>query len=489
MKISVNKTDKMLKGFFKACTAVEATLGAEGRLAIIEDDFVPFVTKDGVTVAKHLFSEDRQENLGMFFAKQAALKTLAASGDSTSTTLVFAKALAKANKNYFNSRVKSGIEKGIVETIEQLKNLAKWTTDDDLFNVAKVSANNNEDIAQVVFEAYKAVGKDGIIDVEQNENSTVTSYAVSSGLKFNKGWKSPFFINNQKSLSWENSDVRVVLYEGIVSVHNINDIAKGLTPIKDKPILLMCDRIEMDAENIMVDTFRSGKLNICIIEAPHFADERSMFFKDMAMYTGGEVFQQGLSTEYKFGTADKVIIEQNTTSIVQKQINQTTLDYCEDLQDAKRKAVLLGKAAIIKVGAVTGIEGGEVFDRVEDSVAAVKSAVEEGVIAGGGSALVYIANKMTTVFDDEDEQKGYNSVKKALYSPFKAILKNAKTEHKQFKPQIEASYGVGYNVKSRQIENLIEKGILDSSKSIRIALENAKSVVSLLLDTSVIVSK
>lgn len=508
--ITINETGKLINGFNKACDAVTATAGAEGRLAVIVNELgVPTVTKDGVSVARSLFSADKEENIGMFFAKQAALKTLVSSGDSTTTTLIFAKALASNNylKKFpwskkvksFNSKVKEGIDLGLVEVNKHLKTVAKKAKEKDIYNIAKVSANNNEEIAAIVEEAFKAVGAQGVIDVQQNEDSVHTTVKVSNGMRFNKGWKSPFLTTDEKTGVWEGKDVNVVLFEGTVSPSTAQIIADSLTPVQNEPVILVCERIELDTENVIVDLHRHGKLNICVIEAPYFSDERSTFFKDLALYSGGESYIQGVTKDFKFGKVDKVIIEKDSTSIIQNSVNDSVANLSSELKELliktpkneylkKRISNLEGKAAIIYVGGVTDMEINELFDRVEDSVSAVKSAVQEGIISGGGSALVYIASLMNSKFSDKNVQQGYNSIVKALYAPYEQILKNAKIKPQQYIYKIQKEYGIGYNVKTNNLENLLEEGILDSAKSIRVALENAKSVVSMLLDTEVIVT-
>lgn len=504
MKVTINNKNKVFKGFFTACDAVSATIGPEGRLAIIQNDLGTAVpTKDGVTVARSIFIKENEENIGVFFAKQAALKTLVVSGDSTSTTLVFAKSLIQntlkrnwlKKEYYFNSRVKEGMEIGIKEVSNSIKSLSKKADSQDIHNIARISANNNSEIADIVTQAYEAVGENGVIDVRESQESSVTTVKITNGMTFNKGWKSPLLISDDKTGVWEAEDVNIILFEGIISPSNAQQISDVVTTIQKEPILIICERIESDVEDNIVNNFQRGLLNICVVEAPYFAAERATFFKDLALYTSGESHVQGISEGFKVGKADKVIIEKEMTSIIQNEAPQEVKDLAQELKKQptndylkKRISNLEGKAAIITIGAITDMEAQELKDRVDDSVCAVKSALREGVIAGGGCSLVYISGTMNKQFENKDIQFGYNIIKKSLSAPYNKILENAKIPAKKYRKHSEKTYGIGYNVKNHKVENLLEQGILDSSKSIRVALENSKSVVSLLLDTAVVIS-
>lgn len=518
-KTTINKTDKLFEGFFQSCDAVAASMGAEGAFAIIANEMgAPTVTKDGVTISKSIFFNNDHKNLGAFFCKQASAKTLVQVGDATTTTLVLAKGIVEntwkqydsiggvvpvnveTNKHgeyHFNSKVREGIEIAQKEVEKQLKSISLPAETKDILNIARISANNDETIANLVLEAYEAVGASGTIDVQENYEDAKTFVKLSQGMRFDRGWKSPFLTHENGVFESEN--VNILVYEGNITTANAQDIATFLEQKRHEPILLVCEHITDDVMLNVEDMHRRKVLNICVVEAPFYAEQRKEILQDLALYTNTEVFIQGTTEKMSWGKASKVIVEQNNTSIIQDKVSDKVSDKLEKLKESletaaekdfvqKRISNFEGKAAIIMVGGTVEAERREKKDRVDDSVGAVMSAVEEGIVSGGGSSLVYISSNMKDTFKDEDIQFGYDVVREAILAPYQTILTNAKVGYEQYIEASETLYQ-GYNVKTRQIENLHKSGVVDSVKGIRVALENAVSVSNLLLNTKVIITQ
>jgi len=513
-KVTINDTSKLLEGFFEACNATICTMGTEGAFAILKDNFLnaPVVTKDGVSVVKEVAFKNPHKNMGAFFAKQAAGKTLLKVGDNTTTCLVFAKALVENTKKetksfwpwkkskadyYFNSKVKEGMDLASEEVKKYLAEIAAPTNNVNIKSIANIASNGDEEVTKLVTEAFLTVGATGTIDVQENFDNPKTSLKVTEGFRFSKGWKSPFLINNKENGTFEAENANILVYEGIISPQNAQDIANFIELKANEPIVIICERIIDDTVLNIIDMHQKKILNICVIEAPFYDVERKSFMQDIALYTDTEVYVQGTTKQYSFGRASKIIIEEESTSIIQEELNPKVSKRIADLRGQletttnkdflkKTIAALEGKAAIISVGDFLEGSRKERFDRCEDAVFAVKAAVEEGVVSGGGSSLVYIASQMKSKFENKDIQFGYDTVKKSICAPFETILSNAKINPEDFKA-VAKEYGVGYNVRTHEVEDFLETGVLDSAKGIRVALENAVSTSTLLLNTKVII--
>jgi chaperonin GroEL len=503
--------NKMYAGFFETCDNVSKSMGAEGALGIIypKGEFgAPQATKDGVSIGRSTFFDDDFKTIGSFYAKQATAKTLTRIGDATTTTLVFAKSLVKGTQKrkfpyfwkseyFYNSKVREGFIAAQKEAEEKLKTIALPATEDKIYNVAKISANNDDEIASIVTNAYKAVGVEGVIDVQEDHDKTINTLTVTDGMLLHKGWVSPFLADQDTGI-FEAENVNILIFEGNILPENASLIENFLKSKVGESVLIICERIVSDVVQFIEDVYKKKALNICVIEAPFFAEQRKAVLQDIALYTDGQVFVQSISENLVWGKADKVIINQDTTSIVKSVLSPEIGERIENLKEQlettsekeffkKRIKQLSGKAALIKVGGVTDVSRKEIFDRVDDSVSAVKSAVAEGVVAGGGSSLIWVAENMTQKFSDKSVQFGYNVVKKALQSPYRTILSNAKVDHSKFISASKKELGKGYNVKTHKIEDLIETGVMDSVKGIRVALENAISVALIMLNTKMIV--
>lgn len=509
--VEIDNKERLLKGFIETCTAVGKTMGAEGSLAIYESEImsVPIITKDGISVAKSIYYKDKHMSMGNFMAKQAALRTALEVGDSTSTSLVLAKsivetALAKKEflfkllykKPIYNKKVEEGFEIALEEVKNRLKRLSKPTTDEDILKIATISANNNREIGEIILKAYKAVGSGGVVDFKENYDTTKTELQITNGMLLPKGMVNPL-LKNSNNGNFEADDVLVVIYNGY-EIGKSKEVFDFINANQNKSILLIVERTQDEDFARRIVSGNQNGFNICLIECPFFDTQREMLLEDIALYSGAEVFIQGSSKEVKAGKLDRVVITNNTSSLIKKDIPEVVKDKIEalevelketkDKQFIKRRIQLLkGVAATINVGAVTETERREIFDRVEDAVHAVKAAVDEGWVAGGGATFANISNTMKRSFGNSDVQLGYNILKKSILSPFYQICENANRNGDSY-VSFSVSYGFGYNAKKDEVSNLIEDGIIDSVKSLRISLENAVSVAKLLLNIKVVVS-
>lgn len=509
--ISIKDTDKLLEGFNAVCSAVAETLGAEGKYAILEaaDPYsAPVITKDGISVARQIFFPEKFNNIGAFLAKQVATKTLQKSGDSTTTSLVLAQAFIKNANKYYNKAVERGLNIGYSEVLKKLNELSVKVDANTLKNIATISANNDEKIGQIIIDAYEAVGIEGLIDVVQDPDKVITELDVSKGMIVDSGYASPWLINNQQNATWSNENVLVVCVEayGIDAL-----LDEWMSANKKHPILLIMERFDEVLLAKIEGFVMKGILDICLIQAPDFDKKRRALMEDTALYTDGNVYIKGTSTSVVHGIADRVTVYENRTEVIKKKVSKGVVSRVKELKSQlktvndtefirKRVQKLEGLSCIIRVGGITQSEVKERFDRVEDAVAAVKSAKEEGWVAGGGTALAFISGSMKTNLANKDEQRGYDLMKQSILSPLLQIVKNSNRKQEDsrllqlffggknyLKPAL-TTYGMGYNAKTDQISNLITDGVIDSTKSIRIALENSKSVAEKLLNVGVVVT-
>lgn len=504
-KISINDNSEIIEGFFLVCDGVKVTLGSEGGTGVLENEQLgfPILTKDGISIARRIFSENKKVDMGAAIARQACARSLTLSGDSTTSTLVLAQAIVNATKKdgdyFFNKKVEQGINEAYNDIVKNLNKLAKKVTPSSVKKIARVSANGDKDIADVVFDAYKQVGQSGLIDVQESDNS-ITTLKHTSGMKLNKGFYSPFLINNQNTGVFEGSDVTVVVYNGF-EIHKSEAIINYINDNKGKPLLIVAERV--NSEDWIKDIYRVNQskagFDVCVIECPFFDQKREAMLEDIALYTGGKVFVQGTSEEVIPGNVSKLLVEQNYTSFFQDEIALGVAEKVEQLKNQlattadkdffiKRIANFEGTSATILVGGMSPQETKEKFDRVEDSVCAVKSALQEGYIAGGGAALVFIATKLERTFENEDIQFGYNLMKEAIESPFKQICINARRDPENYIAFAREKYGRGYNATTDEVADLVKDGILDSKRSIQVALEQAKTSAILLMNVKVVVT-
>lgn len=497
-----NKIDKVHKGFIETAENVSVTLGANGGLGLFTNEYQglpPIVTKDGISIARRCFPTNKYKALGASLAREISAKSLFIAGDGTTTSLVLAKSLLSLAKEDFNPKVSRGIEIAKEEALKELKKLSKPTDEKAVKSIATIATNNNKELGELLLEAYKFTGANGNIDVEENVDNNVTTLRRSKGMRLPAGWKHPFLTTNTSTATFEAEKAKVLVYEGNIGTDNAQEIVENfIDKYRKEPIVIFCEHISDDVTARIVTHFRNKQLNICVVEAPYYADQRQEILSDIALYTGCEVHVQGVSKEFTVGEVKKITIEKGFTSIQQDTVSDKVKERAEELKKLlpksdekeflrKRISYLEGDAATILVGSYHDIERKEIFDRVDDAVRSVKSSLESGWIAGGGSALAFIANKLKQTFADESVQRGYDAFKHTLYSVMEQICKNSNIESDEFVSAAKEKYGEGFNAVKYEKSNLIKDGVIDSTKSAETAIINSVSVVNLLLNVKTVI--
>ena len=509
---------RMSAGVNILANAVKITLGPKGRNVVLEKSFgAPTVTKDGVSVAKEIELEDKFENMGAQMIKEVASKTSDVAGDGTTTATVLAQAMLReglkavaAGMNPMD--LKRGIDKAVVRAVDGLRSLSKPTKDSiAIAQVGAISANGDEPIGSIIAEAMGKVGKEGVITVEEGKTLD-NELDVVEGMQFDRGYLSPYFINDQDTMSAELEDPYILLHDKKVS--NIRDLLPVLEGVakSGKPLLVISEDVEGEAlATLVVNTLR-GIVKVAAVKAPGFGDRRKAMLQDMAILTGGQVISEevGLSLEKAtledLGRAKRVQVgKENTTLIdgagksadikarvgqIQQQIEETTSDYDrEKLQE--RVAKLAGGVAVIKVGAATEVEMKEKKARVEDALHSTRAAVEEGVVPGGGVALVRALSKLKGLEgDNEDQNTGIAIARRAMYEPLRQIVANAGGEPSVVLNKVLDGKGnYGFNAQTEEYGDLVKMGILDPTKVVRAALQNAASIAGLLITTEATVAE
>jgi chaperonin GroEL len=518
IKFSEDARQRMLKGINVLANAVKVTLGPKGRNVVLEKSFgAPTVTKDGVSVAKEVELKDKFENMGAQMVKEVASQTSDAAGDGTTTATVLAQSMViegmKAVAAGMNPMdLKRGIDKAVTAIIEELKKLSKPCKDDKaIAQVGSISANADESIGNKIAEAMSKVGKEGVITVEDG-TSLEMDLDVVEGMQFDRGYLSPYFINNQQSMSAELESPYILLHDKKIS--NIREMLPILEAVAKSghSLLIIAEDVEGEAlATLVVNTIR-GIVKVAAVKAPGFGDRRKAMLEDIAVLTGGTVIAEevGLSLEKAklddLGTAKKVqITKENTTIIdgagkkkdiearinqIRKQVEDATSDYDkEKLQE--RVAKLSGGVAVIKVGAATEVAMKERKARVEDALHATRAAVEEGVVPGGGVALLRALSALDKLRGDNDDQNtGISITRRALQEPLRQIVENAGGEASVVVNKvIEGKGNFGFNAASGEYGDMIQMGILDPTKVTRFALQNAASVAGLLITTEAMVAE
>jgi chaperonin GroEL len=518
VRFSEDARHALVRGVNVLANAVKVTLGPKGRNVVLEKSFgAPTITKDGVSVAKEIELENRFENMGAQMVKEVASKTSDVAGDGTTTATVLAQSLLnegiKAVAAGMNPMdLKRGIDKAVVAAVEGLKELSKPCTDNKaIAQVGTISANSDEDIGKLIARAMEKVGKDGVITVEEGSGLD-NDLEVVEGMQFDRGYLSPYFINNQQTMTCELENPLILLYDKKVS--NIRELLPVLEGVakSGRGLLIIAEDVEGEAlATLVVNTIR-GIVKVAAVKAPGFGDRRKAMLQDIAVLTGATVISEelGLSLEkaglQDLGTAKKVQITKDETTIidgvgkaediqarveqVRKQIEDTSSDYDrEKLQE--RVAKLAGGVAVIKVGAATEVEMKEKKARVEDALHATRAAVEEGVVPGGGVALVRVLDKIKTLEgSNHDQNVGINLARRALEEPLRQIVANAGGEPSVILNKVrEGSGNFGYNAATDAFGDMIEMGILDPTKVTRTALQNAASIAGLMLTTEAMVAE
>ncbi len=509
---------RMMEGVNLLAEAVRQTLGPKGRNVVLEKSFgAPTVTKDGVSVAKEIELKDKFMNMGAQMVKEVASKTSDVAGDGTTTATVLAQAIARegmksvaAGANPMD--IKRGIDSAVAAAVEELKKLSKPCTDSkSIAQVGTISANNDEEIGRIIAEAMDKVGKEGVITVEEG-SGLENELDVVEGMQFDRGYLSPYFITNQETMTVELEDPYILIHDKKIS--SIRDLLPVLEKVakSGKPLLLIAEDVEGEALATLVVNNMRGILKACAVKAPGFGDRRKAMLQDIAILTGGKVISEevGLTLEKAeladLGRARKVRVDKENTTIVdgagskeaiegriqqlRREIEDATSDYDrEKLQE--RLAKLAGGVAVIKVGAATEVEMKEKKARVEDALHATRAAVEEGIVPGGGVALIRAQAALQDLQGkNHDQTVGIQILRRAIEEPLRQIVRNAGDEPSVVVNKVkEGSGNFGYNAATGEYGDMIEMGILDPTKVTRTALQNAASVAGLLLTTEAMVAE
>lgn len=509
---------KLKSGIDQLANAVKVTLGPKGRNVVIQKSFgAPVITKDGVTVAKEIELEDAIENMGAQMVKEVASKTADAAGDGTTTATVLAQAMVNAGMKYVTAGanpmdLKRGIDKAVAAVIADLKKQSEVVGSDfsKIKQVASISANNDDEIGSLIADAMKRVTKDGVITVEEAKG-TDTYVDEVIGMQFDRGYLSPYFITNTENMTTEYENPLILIHDKKIS--NVQEIVPVLEKAVQtgRPLLIIAEDVDSQAlGTLVVNRLRAG-LKIVAVKAPGFGDRRKAMLEDIAILTGGVVISEEKgyklenATVAELGQAEKITVDKDNTTIVngkgqqadinarigqiKAQIETTTSDYDkEKLQE--RLAKLAGGVAVLYVGAATEVEMKEKKDRVDDALHATRAAVEEGIVSGGGVALVRSIESIKDLKGvNEDENLGIQIVKKALEAPLRIIAENAGVDGSVVFQEVAKSKGSnGYNARTNEYEDLKKAGVIDPTKVTRVALENAGSIASMVLTTECVIS-
>ena len=508
----------ILKGVSLLTDAVKATLGPKGRNAILDKKYgAPTITKDGVTVAKEIELKDPYENMGAQLVREVASKTSDVAGDGTTTATVLAYSLYKEGMKHIVAganpmEVKRGIEKAVEVVVDELKNLSKTVQEKkEIAQVGTISANNDVSVGDLIAEAMDKVGKDGVITVEEAK-SMQTTLDVVEGMQFDRGYISPYFITNPERMECELEDTLILINEKKIS--SMKDLLPILEQIAKmgKPLLIIAEEVEGEALATLVVNKLRGTLQICAVKAPGFGDRRKAMLEDIAVLTGGQMISEDLGIKLEniklsdLGRAKKITVDKENTTIVEgagetakiqgrvkqikAQIEETTSDYDrEKLQE--RLAKLVGGVAVINVGAATETEMKEKKARVEDALHATRAAVEEGIVPGGGVALLRCISALNKLKLDADQQVGVEITKRALEEPIRQIVNNAGLEGSVVVEKVKGNKNTnyGFDANKEEFVDMLQAGIIDPTKVTRYALQNAASVAALMLTTAVMVTE
>ena len=507
----------ILSGVNQLADAVKITLGPKGRNVVLDKKFgSPTITKDGVTVAKEIELKDPLENMGAQMLREVASKTSDVAGDGTTTATVLAQAIFREGVKTVAAganpmALKRGIDRAVELIVEEIKKLSKPVKGDMIAQVGTVSANGDATIGNIISEAMKKVGKDGVITVEEAKTID-TTLEVVEGMQFDRGYLSPYFVTNPERMEAVLEDAFVLLHEKKIS--SMKDLLPLLEQIAKtgKPFLIVAEEVEGEALATLVVNKLRGTLNCVAVKAPGFGDRRKAMLEDIAVLTGAKVISEDLGIKLEnvqladLGRAKKITVDKDNTTIVEgtgkpadiqgrvkqlrTQVEDTTSDYDrEKLQE--RLAKLVGGVAIIKVGAATETELKEKKARVEDAMHATRAAVEEGIVPGGGVTFIRALSVLEKLKLDEDEQIGVNIVRRALEEPLRQIAQNAGVEGAVVLSRVRAEKGEnhGYNAETDTYGDLVKEGVIDPAKVTRIALQNASSIAGLMLTTEALIAE
>ena len=517
IKYDMKARELMLNGVRTLADAVVVTLGPKGRNVVIDKSWgSPTVTKDGVTVAKEIELEDKFENMGAQMVKEVASKTSDVAGDGTTTATVLARAIYEEGQKLVAAgnnpmSIKRGIDKAVEVAVKELAAMSKQTKDQrEIAQVGTISANNDETIGNIIAEAMNKVGKEGVITVEEAK-SMETTLEVVEGMQFDRGYLSPYFVTDPDKMIASLEDPFILINEKKIS--NMKDLLPILEQVAKmgKPLVILSEDVEGEALATLVVNKLRGTLNVAAVKAPGFGDRRKAMLEDIAILTGGQVVSEDLGIKLEnltvadLGKAKRITMDKDNTTIIdgagsrsalegrvkqiRAQIEETTSDYDQEkLQE--RLAKLIGGVAVINVGAATETEMKEKKARVEDALNATRAAVEEGIVPGGGVALVRCLDVLGKIKIKAEQKLGVKVVMRAVEEPLRQIANNAGHEGSVVIDKVKSEKGsVGYNAETDVYENLIEAGVIDPTKVVRFALQNAASVASLMLTTEAMVAE
>jgi chaperonin GroEL len=518
VRFSTDARDKMLRGVDILANAVKVTLGPKGRNVILDKSYgAPRITKDGVTVAKEIELEDKFENMGAQMLREVASKTSDIAGDGTTTATVLAQAIAKegiklvaAGMNPMD--LKRGIDLAVSEIVKDIAQQAKKVkSSEEIAQVGTVAANGEKEIGQMIAKAMQKVGNEGVITVEEAK-SLESELEVVEGMQFDRGYISPYFITNAEKMLAELESPYILIYEKKLSnMQSLLPLLEGVVQA-GKPLLVIAEDVEGEALATLVVNKLRGGLKVAAVKAPGFGDRRKAMLQDIAVLTGGELISEDLGIKLEnvtiqmLGRAKRVTITKDDTTIIhgagkkadiearinqiKQQVEDTSSDYDkEKLQE--RLAKLAGGVAVIKVGGSSEVEVKERKDRVDDALNATRAAVEEGIVPGGGVALLWAAKSLRVKGDNEDQEAGINIIRRALQAPIRQIAENAGVEGSIVVGKVSDSKSpsFGYDAQSGEYGDLIGKGIIDPAKVVRVALQDASSVAGLLVTTEAMVAE
>ena len=516
IRFSEEARSRVLRGVNLLADAVTVTLGPKGRNVLLDKSWgAPTVTKDGVSVAKEIQLEDKFENMGAQMVKEVASKTSDVAGDGTTTATglsraIFAEGLKLVAAGHDPMSIKRGIDKAVAKVVDELKSMSKPTRDrDEIAQVGTISANNDKTIGAILAEAMDKVGKEGVITVEEAKGLETTLDLVE-GMRFDRGYLSPYFVTDPERMECVYEDIYILIHEKKIS--NMKDLLPVLENVAKtgKPLLIIAEELEGEALATLVVNKLRGTLKVVAVKAPGFGDRRKAMLEDIAILTDGKMIAEELGIKLEnvtlkdLGRAKRVIIDKDNTTVVEgagkksaiegriaqirAQIEDTTSDYDrEKLQE--RLAKLAGGVAVVKVGAATEVEMKEKKARVEDALHATRAAVEEGIVPGGGVALIRASAGLGNLRVSEDEKVGVRIVQKALEEPARWIASNAGADGAVVLDKIKNGKGAfGFNAAAEDYEDLVKAGIVDPTKVVRIALQNAASVAGLMITTEAMIA-
>ncbi len=517
LKFGYEAREAMIRGINILADAVKVTLGPQGRNVVIDKSFgAPTITKDGVTVAKEIELSDKFENMGAQLVREVASKTSDVAGDGTTTATILAQAIVREGAKLVAAghnpmELKKGIEKAVEVCVEELKKMSKPTKDPkEIAQVGTISANNDPEIGKIIADAMEKVGKEGVITVEEAKGMETTMEVVE-GMQFDRGYLSPYFVTDADRMECVLEDAYILIHDKKIS--SMKDLLPILEQIakSGKPFLVIAEEVEGEALATLVVNKLRGTLQCVAVKAPGFGDRRKAMLEDIAILTGGRVLSEEMgfklenATLKDLGRAKKIVVDKDNTTIIdgagkkediearvkqiRNQIQETTSDYDkEKLQE--RLAKLVGGVAVIRVGAATETEMKEKKARVEDALHATRAAVEEGIVPGGGVALIRTLDALEKLKLEGEQQFGVEIIKKAILEPAKQIAQNAGIDGSIVVEKIKAGQGAfGFNAATEEFEDLMKAGIIDPTKVTRSALQNAASVASLLITTECMITE